>query len=75
MTEPTNDAPSAAIDWARLFGRCEAVESWSEFHGEMYGSGVMLSDYNAVLASTDLDADELLELGTVQQLGLADVSE
>jgi hypothetical protein len=68
MTTTANDAPSGAIDWTQLFGRCVAAESWSEFHKEMYGSGVLLSNYLAVLAATDLEGDELLELGTVQQL-------
>jgi hypothetical protein len=68
MTEPRSDVPSAEIDWGKLLGRCVAAESWSEFHIEMYGSGMLLSEYNAVLAATDLESDELLELGTVGQL-------
>lgn len=68
MTEATNDVPSGEIEWARLLDRCVVAESWPVFHDEMYGSGVLLSDYNAVLAATDIEVDELLELGTVEQL-------
>lgn len=68
MTEATNDVPSGEIEWARLLDRCVVAESWPVFHDEMYGSGVLLSDYNAVLAATDIEGDELLELGTVEQL-------
>jgi hypothetical protein len=68
MTGTGNDAPSAEIDWTQLLGRCLAAETWSEFHDEMYGSGVLLSDCLAVLAATDLEGDDLLELGTVAQL-------
>ncbi len=68
MTEERNDVPSSEIDWAQLLDRCVAAESWTVFHHEMYGSGVLLSDYNAVLAATDIEVDVLLELGTVEQL-------
>jgi hypothetical protein len=68
MTGKRNNAPSAEIDWTRLFGRCVTAGTWSEFHQEMYGSGVLLSDYLAILAATYLDGDELIELGTVAQL-------
>lgn len=68
MTEATNDVSSGEIEWARLLDRCVGAGSWPVFHDEMYGSGVLLSDYNAVLAATDIEVDELLELGTVEQL-------
>jgi hypothetical protein len=65
MTGTMNDLPSAEIDWTKVLGRCVDVENWSDFHDEIYGSGVLLSDYNAVLAASELEGDELLELGTV----------
>jgi hypothetical protein len=68
MTGTMNDLPSAEIDWTKVLGRCVDVENWSDFHDEIYGSGVLLSDYNAVLAASELEGDELLELGTVEQL-------
>lgn len=68
MTDNATDVPSAEIDWAHLFDRCAAAGSWSDFRSELYGSGVLLSDYMAVLAASNMDGDELLELGTTEQL-------
>jgi len=56
------------VEWGTLFSRCESARTWPELRGELYGSRVLLSDYRSVLSARDLDGDELLETGTIDEL-------
>jgi len=68
MTGSGLDVPAGEVEWATLFSRCEVAHTWSELRGELYGSRVLLSDYRSVLSASDLDGDELLETGSIDEL-------
>ena len=68
MTGTPSDVPGDEVEWGNLFSGCRAARSWPELHDEIRGSGVLVSGHRSVLSGSDLDGDELLEMGTIDEL-------
>ncbi|MEN8041635.1 MAG: DUF6508 domain-containing protein [Actinomycetota bacterium] len=62
------DKPIDEIDWSSLFAACAQAKSWSELLRVVFVSGVLLSEYTATQTEADVDDDEVLEHGSVEQL-------